>query len=530
MNEEQQVTWLRRLRESLRQGNMDQLTLDAEEMGLDALLDPSFLTLARQHSAHQVVILIATLGQANRPESANYDRLLAAFQLLTKQISLDKAAQICAQSSQSTAAFYTELLKASSDPSYVATFDRVPAATVDLEFAVALLVDCERSDMALELMKCWQKADLTEIPWLKTCKAIATRTKEVTLRPEAHRLAKSIEKLIGLAPGSQAKVRKEMKIQWATMALKSQDPVLSLKAAQAAFEEDVSMSQRLNLVKALILSKAFDEATQQLEKMLELALKESDNTNHVNNKPKGIFNIQAAEQTLLTVNHLLKNKGLKPFIMSGTLLGYQRNQALMPHDKDIDIGIIGWENQFTIAQALLEAGFFKFDLSQLTGHNRYLISAYDMRNGMAIDFFLFHDHDDHFLHGIDFDIAITQNFRFSRFDLKEVDFLGDRFFTPSNIEENLSENYGDWKTPVTSYVVTVESPALCPFVEGKNLLAYLEILKTINKRLNPDRVKRIINHLKNQKDSGVPENLMTKLEDWCNNQYSINNTPSELSA
>jgi hypothetical protein len=519
MNEEQQVTWLRRLRESLRQGNMDQLTVDAEEMGLDALLAPSFLTLARQHSAHQVVILIATLGQANRPESSNYDRLLAAFQLVTKQISLDKAAQICAQSSQSTAAFYTELLKASSDTSHVATFDRIPAATVDLEFAVGLLVDCERSDMALELMKCWQKADRSEIPWLKTCKAIATRTKEVTLRPEAHRLAQSIEKLIGLAPGSQAKVRKEMKIQWATMALKSQDPGLSLKAAQAAFEEDASMNQRLNLVKALILSKAFDEAIEQIEEMLKIALEEGSKSHHIENqKIMGGFDTNAAEKTLLAVNEHLRGKGLQPFLMSGTLLGFQRNGALLPHDKDIDIGIIGWEHQFTIAQALLEAGFFKFDLTQLSGHNRFLISAYDLRNGMAIDFFLFHDHGDHYLHGIDFNIEITQNFKFSKFMLREVDFLGDKFFVPDNIDRNLKENYGDWKTPITSYVVTVESPAIIENKAVNKIIGHLETIKTINKNLNPERIRRILNKDKHSGGSIFSNDLRTGLENYLDKQ------------
>ena len=530
MNEEQQITWLRRLRENLRQGNTEQLASNAEKMGLDALLDPAFLTLARQHNAHQVVILIATLGQANGSNTAEYDRLLASFQLITGQVELEAAAKICAQGSKSAIAFYLELLKTVSNPTHVANFDRTPAGATDLEFAIGLVVDCARSDMVLNLMTCWQKIDRSDIPWLKTCKALATRIKEVTLRPEAHKLALTLQEILEKSPVKQAKVKKEMSVQWATIALKSQDPQLSLTAAKFAYKEDASMNQRMNLAKALILNKSFDLATEQIETMLSMSLDENSEQQLENQKPAGAFNTQAAEQTLITINNLLKNKGLKPFIMSGTLLGYQRDRALLPHDKDIDFGIIGWENQFTIAQALIETGFFKFDLTQLTGKNRFLISAYDLRNGMAVDFFMFHDQGDHYLHGIDFDIAITQNFKFSKFDLLEIDFLGDRFYAPSNIEKNLRENYGDWEKPVSSYVVTVESPALCPLKEGKNLLAYLEILKTINKRMNPERIRRILNHIQEQKSSDIPSYIIEKLEKWCKNQQIKNSTPPELTA
>jgi hypothetical protein len=232
----------------------------------------------------------------------------------------------------------------------------------------------------------------------------------------------------------------------------------------------------------------------------------------------GGFDTNAAEKTLLTVNELLRGKGLQPFLMSGTLLGFQRNGALMPHDKDIDIGIIGWEHQFTIAQALLEAGFFKFDLTQLSGRNRFLISAYDLRNGMAIDFFLFHDHGDHYLHGIDFNIEITQNFKFSKFTLHEVDFLGDKFFVPDNIDRNLKENYGDWQTPITSYVVTVESPAIIENKEVNKIIGYLETIKTINKNLNPERIRRILNKDKRSGGSIFNEDLRTRLENYLNKQ------------
>jgi hypothetical protein len=193
----------------------------------------------------------------------------------------------------------------------------------------------------------------------------------------------------------------------------------------------------------------------------------------------------------------LASKNLRPFIISGTLLGYARNNDLLPHDKDIDLGIIGWEDQFTVAQALLECGYFKFDLSQLTGKNRFLISGHDLRTGIAVDFFLFHEKEDHFVHGIDFDVGFTQNYKFSKFNLQTINFLNHDFFAPSDIEKNLSENYGDWKTPDTNYIVTIESPALMHTNEDiKHLLIHLELLRNIQKNLRSKKTRKILEIMK----------------------------------
>ena len=144
---------------------------------------------------------------------------------------------------------------------------------------------------------------------------------------------------------------------------------------------------------------------------------------------------------------------------------------------------------------------------------------------MAADIFIFHDKGDHFLHGIDFDMGFTQNFRFSKFDLVEVEFLDERFYVPSDIDRNLSENYGDWRTPAPSYVVTVESPALCDTPESRTLLVYLEILKTITKRMKPQRVVRILDHLDATHNPVLGHDVRQKLRDWCQ-QHGAQSAPN----
>jgi hypothetical protein len=146
-----------------------------------------------------------------------------------------------------------------------------------------------------------------------------------------------------------------------------------------------------------------------------------------------------------------------------------------------------------------------------------------LRNGMAVDFFLFHDKGDHFLHGIDFDMGFTQNFQFSKFDLDEVNFLGDNFYVPSDIDRNLSENYGDWRIPAPSYVVTVESPALCHRESPTQLLlSYLEILKTLVKGGKPERIRRITDAIKDRASPDWQE-INTELSKIASRQQDSKN-------
>ncbi|MFM6939518.1 MAG: hypothetical protein ACKOUD_02725, partial [Rhodoluna sp.] len=208
---------------------------------------------------------------------------------------------------------------------------------------------------------------------------------------------------------------------------------------------------------------------------------------------KHVFDVDAASESLKTVNRILRERGLQPFMMSGVLLGYVREGQLLPHDKDLDLGLIGWEQQFEVAQALLAAGHYHVSWRYLRGAQTFLLDAVDLKYGVAIDFFFFHPKADHLLHGIDYKYGFTQNLRFSPFGLTEVDFLGERFWIPDNAEQNLAENYGDWRTPQSSYVVTVESPALVDKGSEKHqFMVLIELMRSVQTFKSARRVRRIL--------------------------------------
>lgn len=525
------IDWLRRFREDLRVGDMDSLTQHVELAGLDVLLDPDFLALASQEDARSVVVLIATLGEANSDQPEPYRRWLAAYQFLQYQLDLDTAAQRCAQASASPAGYYAALLTAARDHAPLASITAHPTHVTDLQFGVELLVNVGHSAAMPSLLTAWQVVDRSDMPWLRACRAVAARSARAPARKEAADLARTLQWLLQRAPITQPAVAQEMRVQCADLALKARLGDLACQAAQDAFAHDAGVERRFTLAKAHVLAGHLPIAVSHMHELLLHTLSDQFTPEtSVDTVQPYSFDVLAAEETLVAVNRLLRAKGLKPFLMSGTLLGYARHGGLLPHDKDVDLGLIGWEHQFIVAEALVEAGYFRLDLAQLSGHNRFLMSAHDMRNGMVVDFFLFHDKGDHLLHGIDFDMGFTQNFRFSKFGLQEVNFLDERFYVPGDIDINLTENYGDWRTPATSYVVTVESPALCDTPESRTLLVYLEILKTITKRMKPQRVVRILDHLDATPNPVLGADLRQRLRDWCHRQLAQPTAAAEVLA
>lgn len=524
------LDWLRRFREDLRTGDMDSLTQNVELAGLETVLDPEFLALACQEDARSVVILIATLGEANTEQPEHWQRWRAAYQYLQGQCALDEAAAQCSSASHGHSGYYAALLDSTRQRKAMPNLGAFSVHADDLQFGIELLINTGHSTELPVLLKAWQRIDRSDMPWLRTCRAIVGRRQRLHARHEAASLTVCVRHLLDHAPKQQAVVVQEMRVQCADLALKARDGAMACQAAQQAFEHDQGVERRFTLAKAHVLNGDLRTAVQHMHALLLYTLSDEFKPDpSLNDRPVSTFDVLAAEDTLIVVNRLLRAKGLEPFLMSGTLLGQAREGALLAHDKDIDLGVVGWENQFTIAQALLEAGHFQLDVAQLSGKDRFLISTYDVRNGMAVDFFLFHDKGDHYLHGIDFDMGFTQNFRFSKFGLRELEFLDETFFVPDNIDRNLAENYGDWHTPVSSYVVTVESPALCDTPDSRTLLVYLEILKTVTKRLKPQRVVRILDYLEAQHWALFNADIHTQLRRWCEKQMDPSiHSPREL--
>ena len=131
----------------------------------------------------------------------------------------------------------------------------------------------------------------------------------------------------------------------------------------------------------------------------------------------GVFQINLAKQALDETCALLESYKLKPFLVSGTLLGFERDGKIFDHDKDFDIGIIGWQSQFTVAEALLGSGKYRFKLQQLKAQSTLMVQAEHTPTAISFDVFFYHDYGTYFLNGVNFHLNYTLTFHYSKFNL-----------------------------------------------------------------------------------------------------------------
>lgn len=189
-------------------------------------------------------------------------------------------------------------------------------------------------------------------------------------------------------------------------------------------------------------------------------------------KRKGDFPIENAKQTLADFINLFPTNEVPWFLVSGTFLGLIRNKGFLPHDYDIDLGLFEEEADIpSIRQKILDSDRFvlkKYDHHRSSflappSHSKDKDVPYILKiihvSGVHIDLFIHYKDDDKsgsvVWHG-----SSLHRWENSSFELVEYDFYDWRVLGPANPDRYLSENYGDWKTPVTDFNCTTDTPNL----------------------------------------------------------------------
>lgn len=187
---------------------------------------------------------------------------------------------------------------------------------------------------------------------------------------------------------------------------------------------------------------------------------------------KGDFPVANAKQTLRDFMALFPTDQVPWFVISGTFLGLIREKGFLPHDYDIDLGL--FEDQAdipAIRQAILDSD--RFVLKKYDHHTSSLVPApADPKNpempyilkiihvsGVHIDLFL-HYRDMEGANRVHWHGSSLHRWNNSAFDLVPYPFYDVTVLGPSDPDTYLSENYGDWRTPVTEFNCTTDTPNL----------------------------------------------------------------------
>jgi len=165
-------------------------------------------------------------------------------------------------------------------------------------------------------------------------------------------------------------------------------------------------------------------------------------------KPNAHFESGAATAALRDIATVFEGRGVRMFLVSGTLLGAVRDGRFVRSDYDIDVGYFAADAApVEIARAITESGQFIH-----VNQNEFFISA-EHTNGITIDVFAHFEEAGYFWHG-----SAQHRWYNSAFELEAIDFEGGRYLVPTDADGYLTENYGDWRVPTILWDVSFDTP------------------------------------------------------------------------
>lgn len=200
----------------------------------------------------------------------------------------------------------------------------------------------------------------------------------------------------------------------------------------------------------------------------------SDDSERVSKQRKADFDISEARKALSDFSALFSIDIWNWYIISGTFLGLIREGGFLEHDYDIDIGInaedfdvsrfiqvLDTSDKFFIRDIDYQTEY-SFENGQLIPNSKSLALLKIIHlSGINLDIFVHHLEKGIRWHGSRFYRWENKEFTTQRYRFEDVVVNG-----PVDSNLYLSENYGDWKTPVVNFNCSTGTPNLvavkCP--------------------------------------------------------------------
>jgi len=167
---------------------------------------------------------------------------------------------------------------------------------------------------------------------------------------------------------------------------------------------------------------------------------------------KDYMDVADARGALLALKDALDAEGIAFFLVFGTLLGVVRDGDLLPHDKDMDVGLAWDVPRDSLVQGLEKHGFNllpqKFDVAVAHEWN---ISISHPKLNITIDLFFFKQEAETMVTGFYHPIHPVL-WRFSNFGLKTLRYQDREWLVPDPPESFLLDMYGpEWHIPDTGF-------------------------------------------------------------------------------
>jgi hypothetical protein len=460
---------------ALMKGDQSALENAFEGVDLEQLLSQDTIAVTRALGKKPITLLLCTLAEQNGVEAVRAQYWLACYQSIIRE---QLEAPLDNLSRQNVVRLALECLMHKQPlTAAILSGKKVKGNPQTWQDAIELLLDHKEWTSALELLRHLGKQPAETQIWLQLARSLSRRHPlyvEESGQAQVDVDYQVLARLYGLCADAarRAKVPDVHKalLQLASSALETDgDLDRAAEQLQALDPQNNNLALQIDLARCFCKQKKMLESIDRLDRSIELLVANQNPSQALTPdalhgaRPEAAdehgFDVAKASRALSDLTRMANEKGTPVFLVSGTLLGYVREGQLLAHDKDIDVGIVGWENQYKLCMALQETGLFTVSTQFLKGKDTFYIPIKHNETGMWIDVFVYHPQGKHWVTGVDFFFGYRQTFAFTPFELQEIEFLDVKMQAPANAELNLTENYGNWRVPDASYLSHLESPS-----------------------------------------------------------------------
>ncbi|TAM09068.1 MAG: hypothetical protein EPN72_14000 [Nevskiaceae bacterium] len=489
----------------------------------DDLLGDDALDAARVANLIPAVVYLATLGAANLPEPNDRQTWLAAYQSLSGNREAPALAEV---SDLNPVKWITRALVGGHDvvaeggPLRRCAGRKTPVGAWIA--ACELAMDRHRFDLVEQMMDIKLSAKTSLEDWMHLSNALTRRheyLKEVwngaamgrallRIRKHlpAHPLFDDVRSLLAVYAGDYL-MRGGEYASAIAVASQSRTPADHEAKLTVIAEALCKQGDLAGCIRHLDEILALQVESPRVEKLKALYQVREEKTEAAHD-----FDVAAASRSLADLQQILDGCNQKAFLMSGTLLGYARDGGLLKHDKDIDVGIMHWQDQYNVVAALMKSGLFRVRIESIGDSEAHYIPIMHTPTHVTTDIFIGRLVGDRYVTTTPHFYGHQQSFAFTPFTLQRVDFLETQVYVPSDVERNLAENFGPgWRVSDPDYQSFLESPVLIDAggldyqITGRLLfLRYLWEGKIT-------KVQRILDCLKTHKDR--PSGLLVEILD-----------------